>query len=293
MRRKVAGNPTVRNPAKQYPRPTLLGARIRDSLRYINGRRFVGCSLYLQSACQRFERYSVRFLFTVPGAELSYSFLCVVRQTVVWACVGLVLSACSLAPKLEPKEAPPAPTFEALMAGATKARQEGSVSKERDTYRAAAAAHPTRKEPWSKLAESYFEARDYGNSILAAQEVLQRDASDSVATSMLAVSGLRVSTAALSSLRNQKSLNSDTRAQAEDIVKSLREVLGENVLVPAPAAVPVAAPAAPQARRPAPRPPSAATAGAAVAPAATTAAPAAPAAAASAPRPGNPFQRLR
>jgi hypothetical protein len=182
------------------------------------------------------------------------------------------MTACAFAPKVEPKEAPPAPTFEALMADAAKARQEGSVAKERETYRATAAAYPTRKEPWGKLAESYFEARDYGNAILCAQEVLQRDAADPVATSMLAVSGLRVSTAALSSLRQQQSLTSDTRAQAEDIVKSLREVLGESVLVPAPAAPP---------RRPRPS---------VTAPA--VASPQVPAAAASAPRPRNPFDQL-
>lgn len=185
------------------------------------------------------------------------------------------MTACAFAPKVEPKEAPPAPTFEALMADAAKARQEGSVAKERETYRATAAAYPTRKEPWGKLAESYFEARDYGNAILCAQEVLQRDAADPVATSMLAVSGLRVSTAALSSLRQQQSLTSDTRAQAEDIVKSLREVLGESVLVPAPAA------SAPPPRRPRPS---------VTAPA--VASPQVPAAAASAPRPRNPFDQL-
>ena len=188
------------------------------------------------------------------------------------------MTACTFAPKVEPKEAPPAPTFEVLMADAAKARQENSVAKERETYRATAAAYPTRKEPWGKLAESYFEARDYGNAILCAQEVLQRDGADPVATSLLAVSGLRVSTAALSSLRQQQSLTSDTRAQAEDIVKSLREVLGESVLVPAPA------PPAPRVRTP--RPPASTV----VAPAAAS--PQAPAAATSAPKPGNPFDRL-
>ena len=120
------------------------------------------------------------------------------------------------------------------MGDAAKARQEGSRTKERDTYRAAAAAYPARKEPWSKLADSYFEANDYGNAILAAQEVLQRDATDTVANGMLAVSGLRVSTAALAELRKQKSLGSDTRAQAEEIVQGLRETLREPVLVPPP-----------------------------------------------------------
>jgi hypothetical protein len=211
------------------------------------------------------------------------------RVVAVWACVAVLGSGCGTLGKLEaPKDAPPTPSLEALLADATKAKQEGSVAKERDTYRAAAAAYPTRKEPWGKLAESYFEVSDYGNAILAAQEVLQRDAADPVATSMLAVSGLRVSTTALAALRQQQSLRSDTRAQAEDIVKSLREVLGESVLVPS-----AVVPAAPPARRiAAPRPVPVPSATAAPAPTAA----AAPAAAASAPKPAkpvNPFERLR
>jgi hypothetical protein len=211
---------------------------------------------------------------------LSFRDQSAVQRFAAWACVAWLLSACTFAPKVEPKEAPPAPTFETLMADAAKARQEGGIAKERETYRATAAAYPTRKEPWGKLAESYFEARDYGNAILSAQEVLQRDAADPVATSMLAVSGLRVSTAALSSLRQQQSLNSDTRAQAEDIVKSLREVLGESVLVPAPAP--------PPARRTGPRPPTPPTTAAS-----PGTAPQGAAAAASSPKPTNPFERLR
>lgn len=144
-------------------------------------------------------------------------------------------AACTTAPKTAAVEAPPTTSFEAFMAEAGKARQEGSRIKERETYRAAAANYPTRKEPWLKLAESYFESADYGNAILAAQEVVQRDAADNVANGMLAVSGLRVSTAALGTLRQQKTtLSSDTRGQAEEIVKSLRSVLGEPILVPKP-----------------------------------------------------------
>ena len=198
--------------------------------------------------------------------------------------VALLSAGCAQTPKGESKEAPPVPSFEAFMVDAAKAKQEGSAVKERDTYRAAAAAYPTRKEPWTKLAESYFEVSDYGNSILAAQEVLQRDAADSVATSMLAVSGLRVSTAALASLRQHQSLRSDTRAQAEEVVKTLREVLGESVLVPT-----TTAPSSAPRRRPplaTPTPPAPATASAT---AATPTAPAPPSAPAP---PTNPFDKL-
>lgn len=118
---------------------------------------------------------------------------------------------------------------------------EGGRERARLLYRDAAKAYPTDKRPWARLAQSYFDASDYGNAILAAQEVVLRDSNDSVAQGVLAVSGLRVSTAALSVLRSQNGLSTSTRSEAEDMARNLRSVLGENVLVPKPAeAVPEA-----------------------------------------------------
>ena len=190
------------------------------------------------------------------------------------------------------------------MGDAAKARQEGARTRERETYRTAARTYPTSKEPWQKLAESYFESADYGNAILAAQEVLQRDGSDSYATGILAVSGLRVSTSALAALRQQQSLSADTRAQAEEVAKSLRELLGEPVLVPKPAEAAPPPPPRRPARPAAAKPPVAASGAApasaggpaAAAPAKPTAMPAAASAAkaaASAAKPASPFDKLK
>lgn len=180
------------------------------------------------------------------------------------------------------------------MSEASKARVDGSRAKERDIYRAAAAAYPARKEPWGRLADSYFEASDYGNAILAAQEVLQRDAVDPTANGLLAVSGLRVSTQALSELRNQKSITSDTRAQAEEIVRSLRATLGEPVLVPKPAeAVSVKPPKPPEPQSNKPRTPSPRTAATPRVTAPAGAAPPARPPSVKAAPPANPLDRLR
>jgi len=139
------------------------------------------------------------------------------------------------------------------MQEAGQAAAEGSKERAREVYRTAAKTYPTSKDPWLKLAEDYFEANNYGQAILASQEVLQRDPADSVATSVLAVSGLRVSASALSLLRQQqRTLNGGTRSEAEDLAKVLRELLGEPVLVPR--AAPTVAKPAPAA--PAKRPPS-------------------------------------
>lgn len=132
---------------------------------------------------------------------------------------------------------------------------EGGRERARLIYREAAKAYPTDKRPWARLAQSYFDAGDYGNAVLAAQEVVLRDASDSSAQGLLAVSGLRISTSALSALRSQNGINTSTRSEAEDMARNLRSILGESVLVPKPSEAPAAGAVAqspqPKVRRPA------------------------------------------
>jgi hypothetical protein len=153
------------------------------------------------------------------------------------------------------------------MQEAAQATGEGSKQRSRDLYYTAAKNYPTSKEPWLKLAEDYFEAANYGQAILAAQEVVQRDPADSLAAGVLAVSGLRVSAAALSTLREQQTtLNGGTRTEAEGLARTLRELLGEPVLVPRPAPTPT--PSTTARPRPPPRPSASAAPGAASAPAA-------------------------
>ena len=168
--------------------------------------------------------------------------------------VGLLMVGCASAPPPPPIAAPAVQPLQQYMQEAGQAADAGSKERARDVYRTAAKTYPTSKEPWLKLAEDYFEAANYGQAILAAQEVIQRDPADSLATSVLAVSGLRVSAAALSTLRQQQSpLNGGTRSEAEGLARILRDLLGEPVLVPRPvaAAASAAAPAPVKARQPA------------------------------------------
>lgn len=195
------------------------------------------------------------------------------------------LAACSSSPKQPDGEAKELasksePLAEFMSRAQAAERLEGGRERARLIYRDAAKAYPTDTRPWARLAQSYFDAADYGNAVLAAQEVVQRDPSDSAAQGLLAVSGLRISTAALSALRGQNSLNTSTRSEAEDMARNLRAILGETVLVPKPAEA--APPAVRPAVRPAPRP----AAPVRRAPAAPSA-PAAPAAS------GNPFGALQ
>lgn len=191
--------------------------------------------------------------------------------------VGLIGCSTPPRPVEEAKPLTPAvePIGEYMSRAQTLSASEGGREQARQIYRAAAKAYPADKRPWLRLAQSYFDARDYGNAVLAAEEVVQRDASDTTAQSLLAVSGLRISTTALSTLRNPNHMNASSRQEAEEMAQSLRTILGEPVLVPT-----VAEPEPPRPKvAPKPRPKPRATLGApSTAPAATTkpAAPASP-----------------
>jgi len=146
----------------------------------------------------------------------------------------LTVGCVSVAP-VEP--APPVPTTPALeqfVQDAQTAKAAGQTSRMRLIYREAAAAYPAEKLPWLALAQDYFAAQDYGQAILAAQEVVHRDASDNVAVSILAVGGLRIASDALGDLRHNNMLDneSDAKSSARAMASMLREVLDEPVLVP-------------------------------------------------------------
>lgn len=140
-------------------------------------------------------------------------------------------------------------SLEEHLAQAGRAEGSGDKDKARGLYRQAARAYPVAEEPWRKLAESYFNVGDYGNAILASQEVMQRNPKDPTAASVLAISGLRLSTQALGVLREQadaqrakagtaakpmtkSAIIVAARLEAETLARNLRDVLGEPVLVP-------------------------------------------------------------
>ena len=198
--------------------------------------------------------------------------------------VGVVLGACSTTKPKPPEPAPATVSLQEYMQQASKAQSEGARDKARETYRSAAKAYPASKEPWLKLAEDYFEATDYGNAILAGEEVLLRDASDNIAASVLAVSGLRVSASALQTLRAQNRIAGDARAEAQTMAQTLRDVLGESVLVPRPPVMAASAPAPVVVVAPKPR---------VRVPGASAQKAIAPATAVPAPVPGSPFDKLK
>lgn len=122
------------------------------------------------------------------------------------------------------------------LAAADKAMKAGKTSVALEQLDEAIRLEPSSKHPWLKKAQIYFDARQYGQAISAAQEVQQRDNSDLTAKSILAVSGLRVSADALDQLRKANEVTGSTRTEAESVSKLIREALGEPILVPPTAA---------------------------------------------------------
>jgi len=95
-----------------------------------------------------------------------------------------------------------------------------------------ARANPGRKEPWVRMAKMYFDEARYSQAIVSAEEALQRDRTDQTAKSIRAVSGLRVAAQSLTDLRSDVELQGNARADATGLAMVMRDILGEDVLVP-------------------------------------------------------------
>ncbi len=157
-------------------------------------------------------------------------------------CLAVSMSACTSLPKELPKLAGPS-YADAMLAG-EDAHVKGASAESLAQFELAARTDPARKQPWLRIAQVQFDARNYGPAITAAQEVLQRDNADVTAKSIMAASGLRVSAAALDQLREANALTGGTREEAQMLARTMRTALGESIF-PAPEPALTEAPAKP------------------------------------------------
>lgn len=146
-------------------------------------------------------------------------------------CIAL-LTGCATTENAEQSQTQLESLFKEADAQLSKGQREKAIA----LLNQAAKEYPTSMVPWLKMANIWFDTGNYPSAILSANEVLQRDAGNQEAKGLLVVSGLRVAANAVSGLRSGKSVNSNMRVEAENLTNSLRTVLGEKVLVPAPAA---------------------------------------------------------
>ncbi|NRR33111.1 hypothetical protein HSX11_23345 [Oxalobacteraceae bacterium] len=145
---------------------------------------------------------------------------------------ALLLTACASDGE-QVRSDPIAPsTLERALADAARAQAAGHTDKAQGILRGAATTYPAEKAPWLHLAQMKFDRASYGEAIINAQEALQRDPADKLGNSIVAVSGLRLSTKALADLGQHNNLNGSLRSEAQDLARLLRNSLGEDVLVP-------------------------------------------------------------
>jgi tetratricopeptide (TPR) repeat protein len=155
----------------------------------------------------------------------------VISRVLCIAAIAASLSACQTmdTPKVA---APVKPKLEDMLARATEAKVAGKQEQAITLWKETATAYPADKSPWVNIAQSRYDAGQYGEAIVSAQEILVRDPSDQLANSIIAISGLRLSTRALGDLSRQNNLSGSIRTESQDLAKLLRESLGETVLVP-------------------------------------------------------------
>lgn len=151
------------------------------------------------------------------------------------AALALALAACSSTPVKPPEP----PTLADMLDKASQASSTGNKEQAINLWKQAATAYPADKSPWSHIAQTRYESGQYGDAIQAALEVLVRDPNDKLANSIVAISGLRLSTRAIGDLSRQNNLNGSLKSESQELAKLLRENLGETVLVPPPPAPPV------------------------------------------------------
>jgi predicted Zn-dependent protease len=144
-------------------------------------------------------------------------------------CVAM-LSACASTGQVG-GSARTAPTMAAAMADVDAAVMAGQNDKAYALLKSAGTSFPTDKTPWVRMAQMRFDSTDYGQAIVDALEALERDPDDTLANSIVAVSGLRVTSKALADLSRKNNLSGNVRTEAQELAKLLRSSLGEEVLV--------------------------------------------------------------
>jgi len=146
------------------------------------------------------------------------------------AACAILLSACATPQPAVPAK-PAVPTMDELLTKAGEASSAGRKEEAVTLWKQAAAAYPADKAPWANIAQARYDAGQYGDAIVSAQEVLVRDPNDRLANSIIAVSGLRLSTRALADLSRQNNLSSSVKTESQELAKLLRESLGEQQIL--------------------------------------------------------------
>lgn len=152
------------------------------------------------------------------------------------ACLMLLAACAATSPAPKPL------TMAGALAEAEAASKAGRNDQAYQILKAAAADNPTDKAPWLRMARMRFEDKNYGEAIVSGLAVIERDPDDMLAYSLVAASGLRVSSRALADMTQKNGFSGSVRSEAQDLAKLLHSTLNETVVplkaAPAPPAAP-------------------------------------------------------
>ena len=142
------------------------------------------------------------------------------------------LSGCTTTPDAAVAQSTEAFNKSLAEADAAAAAATGDKSAAIRQYQKIATDNPSRGEPWSRIAQIYFNEGRYSLAISAAEETLRRDPASRQAKSITAVGGLRLAARSIEDLGKDSTLSGDANADAYRLAALLRETLGLSVLVP-------------------------------------------------------------
>src|SRR5262245_40840310 len=126
------------------------------------------------------------------------------RKSCTAVLIGVaMLAGCAADAPLQHSDRVVLQSLDSMLADADRAAAAGQHEKYQTALKAAAASYPAEKAPWLQMAQTRFDRGNYSEAIVNAQEALQRDAGDKQALSIIAVSGLRLSTKSLLELNQQ------------------------------------------------------------------------------------------
>ncbi len=149
-------------------------------------------------------------------------------STTVAFVVALVL-ACTTAP---PSPSAVLPGYEDLLAIAEDCSRSGDREVAIELYRQAAQTDPARKQPWQHIASLNLEAGRPARALVAAEEVLQRAPSDALANEVYMSSAMQIASSAMQRLlASGAAPEADDRARAQQLVRTMNMVFGEDALI--------------------------------------------------------------
>ncbi|HEY0063182.1 MAG TPA: hypothetical protein VGC21_13760 [Telluria sp.] len=151
------------------------------------------------------------------------------KTTRFLSCLAAVVFMAGCATTPEPSRPPP--SLSSLLSDAEAALKAGHQTQAIAMLHIASSRYPRDKAAFLRIAQIQFECHNYGETISSAQQVLERDPDDMLAHSLVAVSGLRVSSKALSDLTIKNKLTGTVRAEAQDLAKLLRASIGGDIIL--------------------------------------------------------------